>query len=194
MSEMSSILFKELSSQMKDIWENFEAENKEKLQSEFMMIFSDVWRESVSIYNRVMANQIPNSIEESQPEEKDVVAEEKMEEAEIRYEATLIAVTTKRKEYPDRIAKLLGKKRRLEKNTAEVMKVDLGHRTPREHQDRIYSVESNAVMEDNASSFSESIQCLQPHLQRLANLVDVAGALGNIEPDCVWKSPTSKSS
>lgn len=40
-----------------------------------------------------------------------------LEEAEIRHEGTLIAVTKKRKEYPAKIAALLGKTTRLQKNT-----------------------------------------------------------------------------
>lgn len=40
-----------------------------------------------------------------------------LEETEIRHEGTLIAVTKKRKEYPAKIAALLGKTTRLQKNT-----------------------------------------------------------------------------
>lgn len=158
-----------------------------------MKVFADVWRESILLFDKVETGQNAKEAEQgNKTEEVKNETEESIEDLEIRHEATLIVVTKKRKEYPSRIANYLGKKRRLQKNAIQIMKVERPLRTPLEVEEPNYAV-ADVSFKNSRSVLSESLQHLQPCIQRLNNLADAVSTLQMIHDDPAEKICSAKS-
>ncbi|KAG7178009.1 uncharacterized protein LOC121857862 [Homarus americanus] len=143
-------------------------EDNQRIQSEYMKILGGVWNEVVN-----------TAAQESQQHPKEDA--ETMEDVEIRHEGTLIAVTKKRKEYPAYIAALLGKKTRLKKNTAEVLKVSLPPRALIEVDGGVTQLDEkfNSLVKDTMDTLSENTKSIQQHTHHLMQVADAAEVIVN---------------
>ncbi|XP_037778694.1 uncharacterized protein LOC119575256 [Penaeus monodon] len=177
----SSIISDELSRKIAEMiskHDDWSQEDKTRILSEYMKIFGEVWKEAVTVFNNGNGpgqSQPADEKEEARPEE----TAEDLEEAEIRHEGTLIAVTKKRKEYTAKIAALLGKTTRLQKNTVEVLKVDLPPRPPLEVDNNSSHLNANlaSMLEASSCVLSENMNDLQPHNHRLTHLAEAMDVL-----------------
>ncbi|XP_068202465.1 uncharacterized protein [Palaemon carinicauda] len=176
----TSLVLNDVSQQLSQIWKCDGDSNKRKIHEQYMKIFAEVWKESIPLFDNVETGQ--NFKETPDQQEMRDEKEENIEELEIRHEATLIIVTKKRKEYPSRIASYLGKKRRIQKNTIQAMKVDLPLRTPLEVDEPNFTT-ADLSFKSSPTALSESLQHLQPCIQRLSNLADAVSTLQMIHDD-----------
>ncbi|MPC43011.1 hypothetical protein E2C01_036646 [Portunus trituberculatus] len=102
---------------------------------------------------------------------------EALEEAKVRHEATIIAITKKRKEYPHYLSKLLGKTTRLKKETAAVMKVDMQLPEPMEGVGTAVDLDNtywDVLKEEVNDNLIESTNNILMDVERLSGLVDFA--------------------
>ncbi|XP_042868111.1 uncharacterized protein LOC122250652 [Penaeus japonicus] len=179
----SSIISDELSRKIADMiskQNDWTEEDKTRILSEYMKTFGEVWKEAVNIFNNGnMTSQSESADDKDKEEAKIVETAEDLEETEIRHEGTLIAVTKKRKEYPAKIAALLGKTTRLQKNTVEVLKVDLPPRPPLELDNNTSHLNTNlsSMLEASSCALSENMKNLQPHNHRLTHLAEAMDIL-----------------
>ncbi|XP_064109305.1 uncharacterized protein LOC135217393 [Macrobrachium nipponense] len=189
----TSFVLNDVSQQLRQIWNCEDDSERHKIHEQYMKVFSDVWKESVLLFDKVENGlNTKETQQENETQEVKNETEESIEDLEIRHEATLIVVTKKRKEYPSRIANYLGKKRRLQKNAVQIMKVELPLRTPLEVEEPNYTV-ADLSFKNSQSVLSESLQHLQPCIQRLNNLADAVSTLQMIHDDPAEKICSAKS-
>ncbi|KAK4297350.1 hypothetical protein Pmani_030230 [Petrolisthes manimaculis] len=176
--------------------EDWSGEDKSRVQSQYMKEYSDVLREMVPFIKRLQDNrtsQTPHPHQEQQEvegskedaevqeEEKEDTSCESLEDIEIRYEATLIAVTQKRMKYPPIASALRGKTARLQKNTVEAMKVELPPRVPLvmgEGKERL-DEHITCLADETLTSISQSSRSIQQHTLRHSNLAEATDVLIN---------------
>ncbi|XP_071518930.1 uncharacterized protein [Panulirus ornatus] len=177
----------ELSEKLSDIiksQEDWTGDDGKRIHREYMKIFGEVWSEVVTKFNNPNGSSFSQFTEMSSKEGQHASTgetEETVEETEIRHEGTLIAVTKKRMEYPARLAALLGKTRRLQKNTAEALKVDLPLRAPLEVDDGVSHLDENLVVtaKETLDALSKSSHIIQMHTHRVTHIADAVEIILN---------------
>ncbi|XP_063882325.1 uncharacterized protein LOC135112169 isoform X1 [Scylla paramamosain] len=119
---------------------------------------------------------------------------EALEEAKVRHEATVIAITKKRKEYPQYLSKLLGKTTRLKKEAVAVMKVDMQLPEPMEEVGTATDLDNtywDALKEEVNDNLIESTHNILMDVERLSGLVDFARVSRQLDPLSIFDDFTS---
>ncbi|KAG0714628.1 hypothetical protein GWK47_013754 [Chionoecetes opilio] len=158
--------------------QDWEEEDKERLHREYMTEFGVVLREMMPQMIELFHDRKPTVAESTNDDG------EALEKAKVRHEATLIAVTKRRKEYPHYLSKLLGKTLRLKKNTAAAMKVDTPPAEPMEAAatgdlDDSYL---DVLKEQVNGNLLESTHNILSDMDRLSGLMDFARFSKQMDP------------
>ncbi|XP_076048153.1 uncharacterized protein LOC143029299 [Oratosquilla oratoria] len=162
-----------------DSFDDWVDDDRSVVLNEYMGIFDQVWARTVELSEKPH----PESqlIEDDEKDDDDGAEKENLEDVEILHEATLIAVTKKRKSYPHTLAGLTGKTTRLCSKSIETQKVDLPPHVPLEVCTGVDNLEKNCsqLTEDNLASLTSSMLTLQPRTTKLQHLEEAIQIIVN---------------
>ncbi|KAK8380532.1 hypothetical protein O3P69_016845 [Scylla paramamosain] len=170
--------------------QDWEEEEKEKIHKEYIAEFGAVLQEMLPMVTSLYLGRKPTVTRSVDDDDNG----EALEEAKVRHEATVIAITKKRKEYPQYLSKLLGKTTRLKKEAVAVMKVDMQLPEPMEEVGTATDLDNtywDALKEEVNDNLIESTHNILMDVERLSGLVDFARVSRQLDPLSIFDDFTS---
>ncbi|XP_063882326.1 uncharacterized protein LOC135112169 isoform X2 [Scylla paramamosain] len=170
--------------------QDWEEEEKEKIHKEYIAEFGAVLQEMLPMVTSLYLGRKPTVTRSVDDDDN----REALEEAKVRHEATVIAITKKRKEYPQYLSKLLGKTTRLKKEAVAVMKVDMQLPEPMEEVGTATDLDNtywDALKEEVNDNLIESTHNILMDVERLSGLVDFARVSRQLDPLSIFDDFTS---
>merc|ERR1739838_700070 len=149
-------------------------DQKIKFCSEYMKIFDSVLKEVEYNEDPENLHSDQNKMEVDTAEVNEEIDEDDLEQAELRYLATLATVTNKRKTYPLKLKQLLGKSTRNQMNAVQHQAVSIAPHAHLEVEDDIESMERQIKSQQEICShlLSDAMVNIQPNIERLKNQGD----------------------